>query len=552
MRFWEVKNFWLVLFVLAALIPLFDLFRPGLPVTHDSQDHVARMANFYQSLSEGNLVPRWAGNLNWGYGHPILMFLYPLPSYIASFFHFLGFSLVDSAKVVFGLGFLFSGIFMYFLIREIWGEEAGFVAGLFYMFAPYRFVNLYVRGAVGENLAFVWPPLVGWFALKFSKERKWKYFAGASLTLAAMILSHNALSLIFLPFILGYMIWLVFFGDSRKKKLLFTIYYLLITLFGFAISAFFWFPAFFEGKYTLRDMVTAGEYATRFRPLKDFIYSPWSYGGSTQLSVQIGIFHWLAFIFGFYVLFRFWQKKNKEWFLIGGLLLGFLLTLFFLLKISLSVWQSISLLQKFQFPWRFLAVIVFIPAVLAGSFVSLFSEKKRVLVFLFFCSSVLLLNKSYWHAKNFSFQPESFYTGIYAGTTDTGESSPRWSVRFMEEYPAAPMEVIDGETEIEELSRSTTKHEYVVRVETPARLVENMLYFPGWKVWVDGKLVEVEFQDPNYRGLMTFDVPAGMHQVVVEFQETKLRKFANLISLGGLVVLLGIGIIGRKVMRFVL
>src|SRR3990170_4037105 len=110
----QISNFKLpkfnsiIFLTLTALIPLIPLLHPGLPVTHDGQDHVARIANFYQNLSEGNIIPRWAENLNWGYGHPILEFLYPLPSYLASLFHFFGFTLVDSVKIVFGTGFILS------------------------------------------------------------------------------------------------------------------------------------------------------------------------------------------------------------------------------------------------------------------------------------------------------------------------------------------------------------------------------------------------------------------------------------------------------------
>ena len=100
------KNLIIFCFItLISIFPLLDLAHPGLPITHDGQDHVARIANFYANLEEGNIVPRWASNLNWGYGHPILMFLYPLPSYVASIFHFFGFSLVDSVKIVFAAGF---------------------------------------------------------------------------------------------------------------------------------------------------------------------------------------------------------------------------------------------------------------------------------------------------------------------------------------------------------------------------------------------------------------------------------------------------------------
>ena len=105
----RTKIYLLILIIISFVFTL-DLFHPGLPVTHDGKDHLFRIANFYQNLKEGNIVPRWAGNLNWGYGHPILEFLYPLPSYLASLFHFAGFSFIDSAKIVFGLGMFFSGL----------------------------------------------------------------------------------------------------------------------------------------------------------------------------------------------------------------------------------------------------------------------------------------------------------------------------------------------------------------------------------------------------------------------------------------------------------
>jgi uncharacterized membrane protein len=84
----ELKNkFIIAILIVVSIISVLALVHPGLPITHDGQDHVVRIANFYQNLVEGNLIPRWGANLNWGYGHPILEFLYPLPSYFASAFH---------------------------------------------------------------------------------------------------------------------------------------------------------------------------------------------------------------------------------------------------------------------------------------------------------------------------------------------------------------------------------------------------------------------------------------------------------------------------------
>jgi len=257
----------------------------------------------------------------------------------------------------------------------------------------------------------------------------------------------------------------------------------------------------------------------------------------------------LAFILGFYTFFRFFRKKKKDRILTGGLIIGFVVTLFLLLKISLPIWQSVSILQKFQFPWRFLSIMVFIPAVLAGSFISLWPAKKKTWLAAMIIILLLLINRNYWHAKGFLYRDESFYSGVYPSTTDTGESSPRWSVRFMESYPEAPMEVIDGPAEIEVVSRSTTRHVYDIKAETPSRLVENTLYFPGWDILVDGNPTEVQFQDPAYRGLMTFNVPAGEHQVIACFRETRLRLFADLVSLASLIVLSLSGIISKRLYK---
>ncbi|MBI4066282.1 hypothetical protein HY411_01055 [Candidatus Gottesmanbacteria bacterium] len=110
----------------------------------------------------------------------------------------------------------------------------------------------------------------------------------------------------------------------------------------------------------------------------------------------------------------------------------------------------------------------------------------------------------------------------------------------MERRPKASHEVIEGEAMISPGTRNSTRHELTVAAGTDARIVDNTLYFPGWTVSVDDRQLdlvgELIYQDPNYRGLMTFKVPAGEHRVVVVFGDTKLRKVANILSVSGLVV----------------
>ena len=109
----------------------------------------------------------------------------------------------------------------------------------------------------------------------------------------------------------------------------------------------------------------------------------------------------------------------------------------------------------------------------------------------------------------------------------------------MESSPKSNIEIIEGKAEIVELPRKSTYHEYVIDAKIKSRIRENTLYFPGWKIYDNNKLVnQVEFQDPKNRGIMTFYLDRGMHDVILKFEDTKVRKFANYISLLSIITIL--------------
>ena len=275
----------LSLTLILCLIPVLALLNPGLPKTHDGQDHVARIANFYLNLSQGNLIPRWAPNLNWGYGHPILEFLYPLPSYMASAFHFIGFSFVDSTKIVFALGMILSFVFMYLWLKMFLPKMASLCSARFYILMRHTGLLNFMFEAMLEK---IWPLLLyHWYyflSTRFYKKRQSSDIFLGSISLALLILSHNAISLMFSPLILLYCIYLGFLAKDRKI----IVNLLSLIVLGFGSQLFFWLPALLEGKYTLRNIVTKGTYISSFVNFKNLIYSPWSYGISGQFTVQLG------------------------------------------------------------------------------------------------------------------------------------------------------------------------------------------------------------------------------------------------------------------------
>jgi uncharacterized membrane protein len=535
------KHFGLILVLILCSLPLIGLLQPGLPVTHDGIDHVARIANFYKGLTEGILFPRWAQNLNWGYGHPILMFLYPFSSYFASLFHLVGFSFVDSLKLIFGIGYIASGVTMYVWAKKQFNDYFGIAASLLYVYAPYRFIDLYVRGAIGEHMAFIFPPLILYFIYQYFNNKKIPLksfsFIGISLSFALFLLAHNAISLMFIPFIICYSLILSYQRKNYKECL----YVFLAICNGFLLSSFFTVPAFLEGKFTLRDIVTGDEYKNRFvtNPLS-FIYGVWSYGITGQFSVQIGIAH----ILGILILPFVYLKTNKEFkILLITLFVFFVGAIFLMVPQSNFIYQTITTLQKFQFPWRFLSLTVFTSSLLgSGLFLVIKNSKAKKIMLLILILILLGSTLTYWKAKGYTRISDSFFENVYNGTTDTGESSPIWSVRFMEKRPKAHTEVITGEAQIKEQLRKSTLHKYSIKVESnEARIRENTLYFPNWKVIVDGREQNIQFQDPTERGLITYTLSKGVHNVLVKFEDTKLRMVSNIVSLISLIATIVVG-----------
>ena len=467
----KIKGFdiiFTIFFVILALIPVLSLFHPGLPQTHDGPDHIARIMAFYQNLSDGVFIPRWGAILNWGYGHPILQFLYPFPSYIASLFHFFGFSFMDSTRIVYMLGPILSFLFMYLWLKQFLSRYASLLGAVLFTYAPYRFIDLYVRGDIGENLAFAFIPLSLYFIYKLSVKKDFVNLSLGSVAIALLILTHNAIALISVGVIFLYGIFLWWKLNFDKN---FIIKFLFQFGLGFTLSMFFWLPGLMEGKYTLRNIVTQGAYKAHFVTLGQLIYGPWSFGGSGVFSVQIGIVQILAILASPIVFYKLYLKKNKIFSLVLILLIFTILSIFIMLPASNFIWSRAMMLQNFQFPWRFLGLIVFTSAVLGAILSEYFYKKYKTLLTLTLIALAVVLSIGYTIPKGYYYALDKFENGMYKSTTDTGESAPIWSVRFMEHFPKSPIEVIEGKGSVRETVYKTTYRKYEFKSDTSARIL---------------------------------------------------------------------------------
>lgn len=521
---------WLILAII-TILPLKGLIGPGITDAHDSISHVVRTYSFYESLQQGNIFPRWSQHLNYGYGHPIFMFLYPLPSYFTALFHAFGFSIIASVKLVMSVSFVLAGLGAWLWFKELFGAWPAVIGAAVFQLAPYRFVNLYVRNAFGENTATAFVPLVFWLFTRLIKQPNRKNLIFASLSLTGLLLSHNAVSLMVLPLLCFYVLLL---GANR--------YTLLAGILALGLSAFFWIPAFIEGKYTLREVVMRGDsFTDGFVYLRQLIIPSWGYGVSARgpndgMSFQIGIIQWLAVSLAAVSLARRRLVKLSLLFL-----LAFAFSVFIMLEISLPVWQVFTVIKKFQFPWRWLTVSVVAAAFLAAGLSRHFKLSRTAALLI--VGLLVLETIGYWQPKGWLPQSEQEIIANYAGTTDTGESTPLWAIRWQEKPSPQNLSVVWGAPiDYKIIRRQAEIHEYIVTTIIQTQISDNTLYFPGWKVYVDGKPVEITYADANWRGEITFPVPPGTHSVRVVFEETKLRRVANVTSLISLALIIALAI----------
>ena len=142
----------ILLFLL--LIPaFFFLLRPGEYWNMHDDMQVIRQLEMEKCFKDGQIPCRWSPDLGYGYGYPLFNYYPPLPYLVGEIFRVFGFSFIAAVKLTAIAQILLSALAMYICAGAIFGSLGGALSALFYTYAPYRNLNIYVRGAMNEAWA---------------------------------------------------------------------------------------------------------------------------------------------------------------------------------------------------------------------------------------------------------------------------------------------------------------------------------------------------------------------------------------------------------------
>lgn len=495
-------------FVAAVCLAVVPLFGSSYIPTHDGEYHIIRIVEFAKMLKEGYLFPRWAPDLNSGYGIPIFQYHYPLPNYVGAAISSVLHDAVRSFQMAAGVGYILAAVALFGWLYVLFGFVPAAAGAIIGAYVPYWFVDLYVRGSIGE----VWATAFLFCILYVSEKKKYP-FVGVFYGL--LIVSHNVLAMVYTPLIIGYFL-------IRNRKSLWGI------LGGLGLAAYFWIPAVFEQRYVMG--LNTVNFREHFVELYELLIPSWGteFSGlgmtGNKISFQIGVVPIIVLIGSLLMLFHEKQKKIKV--LVGYGIAVFLAALVFMLPWSKSLWELISPLQFVQYPWRLLSLGI--PAVaVAGAY--WVSRMKKPVFGVVLMVSAVLFSYSYTRPVQYAPRNEAYYTtrpNFTDGTSSMGNSFSTVWTGWKETRPTAPLFIQNGMATAFGTSKYLDR-EFQVLMTERGTITVNTVYFPGWKAFVDAKETPITYASD---GVIHIAVPKGNHMVRIVFTDTIPRIIGNVLS----------------------
>jgi hypothetical protein len=541
-----MKKIFLLLILIAIpaslSLLLYHFYEP-----HDLH-HMADIYQMVRAIESGQLPPRLGPDFTFGYGYPLFNFYYVLPFYLGALFFFTFGSLMLSFKLVFLLSIILSVFGTYLFLRQLFTSWQAFVGTTLSLYTPYRAVEVYVRGAMGEALALAILPFVCWSAMKVIKDNSKKNVLLFGIVSSLFILSHNYMWALSLPWVFGLVI---LSGKKIRSFLSLSIGFLV----GMVLSAYWWLPAIFEQK--LVRSATPFPLIDHFPFIKQLILPSWGYGASLWgphdgMSFQIGLVNLAVVVLCFATFFmkRDNIKKIKSLYIGIWTLIGFC-TIFVLMNIrTLPIWRIMPFHDFIQFPWRLLFFVPLFTGILASFLVSLYSRRIAMILGIIIVVGSIALTFNYFKPSgNFTKTDNQYLNRFFANRTLEGEKEtvsqeyynysedylllPNWTEKKPDSLPIEKISSDNGSI-TNSIEKSPIHWQATITTPVSSKVSFYAYYFPGWFAEVDGQNASISPEGPN--GIIQMEVPAGEHTIDFYWRETMLRRIADWISLVGIIV----------------
>jgi hypothetical protein len=533
------------------------LFKYSFYETHDLKRQITRGFDAVLTIREGHFPLRWAGFTNYGCGVPTFNFYYPLFYYLIVIINFFTGGVMLPIKIISLLSIAIGTLFFYLWMKKETGNMwAALSSALIYLYAPYWFLLIYVRGDP-EYLSYAILPVVLYFFSKaFSAKNKFHFFIDlfwSAIFGGFLAISHNVVSVFVMPIIFVYLIAKIIQSKKLELDRIITVFLSFISAFG--IGAFFIFPAFLEMRFT-QIATPIFNYKDHFPALWQLWNSKWGYGDSAVgtaldgLSFQLGYAHWvvLALVVLWFLYYLLRKKVNFKWAIENLLVLVFfaisLVCIYLMLSVSIPVWEAVGLSKILDFPWRLLGIAVFSISALFGFWVSTIKSRKLFMITVAFVALLAFYgNRNHLLAQPVLDSDLPFYKSL--DSFSIGRNSvPAFADNILPPNakvscnPATPVLTSNSKNDkiiFNEIERGSTFGVINLNIDIKAlkgnKMVFNLSYFPGiFNFFVNGQ--KVNYTDCG--GLICIDtltLKSGNNQLSWKVGQTGIEQVFNAVSI---------------------
>lgn len=245
----KLKNKNTITFIIILIVSLFVAI-PSIKINiqyDDGIQHVCRLIGTERSIKEGNIFSTIISNLCNNFGYSWNLFYSPLTAYLPLIFRIFGFSYGDCLRLFLLFCSIASGYSMYFFVKKILQKKdidddkkhyIALLAASFYICAPYRISDMYIRVAIAEVASFIFIPIIwnGIYSIFNYKEitgRKYILCFG----IVGLMLSHTLIT-----FYMAIICAIYVICNYKKIDKHIIIKLVKNILLALAITAFYWIP----------------------------------------------------------------------------------------------------------------------------------------------------------------------------------------------------------------------------------------------------------------------------------------------------------------------
>lgn len=548
-KIWKNIKFIIIAFLL-SLFACQRYLNNMMIYTHDLGYHLNRIMQISTGLKNGVFpILIHSGLLhNLGYANPLFypeLFLY-IPAIIMNV---LSLHVLTAYKLFLIIITFFTFLSMYYVTKKIFGKkEIAYLSSFLYIFSLYRITDIYVRGALGELLAFIFVPLLiyGLYNVIFEDSKKWYLICFG---FWGLINSHILTFAIVIPVIL--LICLFNIDIIFKNKKIF-VKLLIVAILSVLLCIGFVGPMLEQksvGKYKVddHDVDTSEALLERANSLSMTFSSSVKSGYAVDSSVRDdGLSSGIGGILIVLAALVFLRKNinyKENRFEIQGLIIGFLMLI---MTTKIFPWKHLPFLTIVQFPYRLnLFPTLFFALIGAKNYYELFENKKDACIILGLL--IVILSGITLSNITLNFNPAIYQT--FEDLIDINKGVDR-EVGNGEYLPDSVdktnldlelYNINDKEHKIDfTRNNSTVEFEYNLN-ENDFELNVPLIYYKGYVAYIkdnNGNTTKLEVLRNKENGEVLIKSDKNLSGIVtVEYKMTIIQKISYIISIISFIII---------------